>query len=46
MIDVPDKLDEEQRAAVDALSKVFNGDPRARLFPSRTASAAAEAAES
>jgi molecular chaperone DnaJ len=46
VIDVPDKLDEEQRAAVDALSKVFNGDPRARLFPARTDPAPAEAAES
>ena len=27
VIDVPDKLDEEQQAAVDALSKVFNDDP-------------------
>jgi molecular chaperone DnaJ len=33
VIDVPQELDEEQRAAVDALSKVMNGDPRARLFP-------------
>jgi molecular chaperone DnaJ len=31
-IDVPEKLTEEQRAAVDELSKVMNGDPRARLF--------------
>ncbi len=45
VIDVPDKLDEEQQAAVDALSKVFNGDPRARLFPARSGQAAAEAAE-
>ncbi len=45
VIDVPDKLDEEQQAAVDAMSKAFNGDPRARLFPSRT-DAATEAAES
>jgi len=46
VIDVPDKLDEEQQAAVDALSKVLNGDPRARLFPTRTDPAAAETAES
>lgn len=31
-IDVPEKLTDEQRAAVDELSKVMNGDPRARLF--------------
>jgi molecular chaperone DnaJ len=31
-IDVPEKLTEEQRAAVDELSKVMNGDPRVRLF--------------
>jgi molecular chaperone DnaJ len=33
VIDVPDKLNKEQKAAVAALSKVMNGDPRARLFP-------------
>ncbi len=43
VIDVPDKLDEKQQAAVDALSKVLNGDPRARLFPARTEPASAEA---
>jgi molecular chaperone DnaJ len=32
VIDVPDKLTKEQRSAVDALSKVMNGDPRAALF--------------
>ena len=32
MIDVPDTLDEEQQAAVDALSKVLNGNPRAHLI--------------
>ncbi len=31
-IDVPEQLTDEQRAAVDELSKVMNGDPRARLF--------------
>jgi molecular chaperone DnaJ len=31
-IEVPDELSEEQREAVDALSKVMNGNPRARLF--------------
>ncbi|MEA2272104.1 MAG: molecular chaperone DnaJ [Solirubrobacteraceae bacterium] len=32
VIDVPDSLSAEQQAAVDELSKVMNGDPRARLF--------------
>jgi len=32
-IEVPQELDAEQQAAVDALSKTLNGDPRARLFP-------------
>jgi molecular chaperone DnaJ len=32
VIDVPETLDSEQREAVDALSKVMNGNPRARLF--------------
>jgi len=32
VIDVPDKLSSEQQKAVDALSEVMNGDPRARLF--------------
>ena len=32
VIDVPDKLDKQQKAAVDALSAVMNGNPRARLF--------------
>ena len=32
VIDVPDKLSKEQKAAVAALSKVMNGDPRAGLF--------------
>jgi molecular chaperone DnaJ len=31
-IDVPEQLNDEQRAAVEALSKVMNGNPRARLF--------------
>ena len=31
-IDVPDKLDAEQRKAVQELSKVMNGNPRARLY--------------
>jgi molecular chaperone DnaJ len=32
VIDVPASLSKEQREAVDQLSKVMNGDPRARLF--------------
>ena len=44
VIDVPKELDEDQRAAVDALSEVMNGNPRARLFP-QGAPAAAEAAD-
>jgi molecular chaperone DnaJ len=32
VIDVPPKLNKEQRAAVEALSQVMNGDPRAGLF--------------
>jgi len=31
-LDVPEQLSDEQRAAVDELSKVMNGDPRAKLF--------------
>jgi molecular chaperone DnaJ len=46
VIDVPKELDSDQQAAMDALSKVMNGNPRARLFPSRSGSAAAEGAES
>jgi molecular chaperone DnaJ len=32
VIDMPSKLTKEQRAAVDQLSEVMNGDPRAALF--------------
>ena len=32
VLDLPDKLTAEQEAAVDDLAKVFNGNPRARLF--------------
>jgi molecular chaperone DnaJ len=32
LIDVPAKLTPEQQEAVDRLSKVMNGDPRAKLF--------------
>jgi molecular chaperone DnaJ len=34
VLDVPDKLTREQEAAVDELSKVMNGNPRAKLFAS------------
>ena len=44
VIDVPKELDSEQQAAVEALSKVMNGNPRARLFP-QGSPAAAEAGE-
>jgi len=33
-LDLPDTLTAEQEAAVDDLAKVFNGNPRARLFTS------------
>ncbi len=32
VLDVPDELDREQEKAVEQLSKVMNGNPRARLF--------------
>jgi molecular chaperone DnaJ len=32
VIDVPDELTREQEKAVEKLSEVMNGDPRARLF--------------
>jgi molecular chaperone DnaJ len=49
VIDVPRELSSEQRAAVDALSEVMNGDPRAALFahaPQRASSAAGAGASS
>jgi molecular chaperone DnaJ len=42
VIDVPSKLTEEQRDAVEALSRVMNGDPRARLYEQAARSGAAE----
>jgi molecular chaperone DnaJ len=36
VIDVPQELSDEQRAAVDGLSKVMNGNPRAALFSEAT----------
>jgi molecular chaperone DnaJ len=44
VIDVPKDLNEEQRAAVDALSKTMHGDPRGSLF--ENGSAPREAASS
>ena len=45
VIDVPPELTEEQSAAVDELSKVMNGDVRARLFAqARTSSEAGHGA--
>jgi molecular chaperone DnaJ len=35
LIDVPSKLSKEQRAAVDELAQVMNGNPRERLFAGR-----------
>jgi molecular chaperone DnaJ len=37
VLDMPDKLSQEQKQAVDELSKVMNGDPRLKLFAGRTA---------
>jgi molecular chaperone DnaJ len=37
VIDVPDKLNKEQKAAVAALDKVMNGNPRERLFAASAA---------
>jgi molecular chaperone DnaJ len=43
VIDVPASLSSEQEQVVDELSKVMNGDPRAKLFPAGAgASASAE----
>jgi molecular chaperone DnaJ len=38
VIDVPKELSSEQKDAVEALSQVMNGDPRARLFAAGSAS--------
>ncbi|HEX8976846.1 MAG TPA: J domain-containing protein [Solirubrobacteraceae bacterium] len=43
VIDVPASLSPEQSEAVDRLSAVMNGNPRARLFAEDAAAAAAEA---
>ncbi len=44
-IDVPEELTPEQQAVVEELSKVFNGDPRARLFAENAQSDSAKAGE-
>jgi molecular chaperone DnaJ len=41
VLDMPDKLTREQEKAVDELSKVLNGNPRARLFRAAGRKAAA-----
>jgi molecular chaperone DnaJ len=40
VIDVPASLSKEEKVAVDELSKVMNGNPRARLFAARGAAGA------
>ena len=37
VLDVPDRLSDEQKQAVEDLSKVMNGDPRSKLFAGRAA---------
>jgi molecular chaperone DnaJ len=43
VIDVPSSLSPEQTEAVDKLSEVINGDPRAKLFSNASGSGAGEA---
>jgi molecular chaperone DnaJ len=40
LLDVPASLSKEQEQVVDELSKVMNGDPRAKLFPAGTGAGA------
>jgi molecular chaperone DnaJ len=40
VIDVPKELSSDQQSVVEEMSKVFNGDPRAKLFASSRASGA------
>ena len=42
-IDVPEELDAKQQEAVEALSQVMNGNPRARLYGQAPRSAGGEA---
>jgi molecular chaperone DnaJ len=44
VLDVPDSLTREQRAAVEQLSKVMNGNPREKLFAAATATGKSKAA--
>jgi len=37
VLDVPDRLSDEQKQAVEDLSKVMNGNPRSKLFAGRAA---------
>jgi molecular chaperone DnaJ len=45
VLDVPASLSEEQEQAVDELSKVMNGDPRAKLFPAGAGAGPSASAE-
>ncbi|HEY2180707.1 MAG TPA: molecular chaperone DnaJ [Solirubrobacteraceae bacterium] len=45
VIDVPKELSSDQQSAVEEMSKVFNGDPRAKLFAGSRASDAHTASE-
>ena len=45
MIDVPASLSKEQSEAVDKLSQVMNGDPRARLFAASSSTRSASEAK-
>ena len=44
VIDVPKDLSSDQQSAVEQMSKVFNGDPRARLFSASASTRAGDAA--
>jgi molecular chaperone DnaJ len=44
VIDVPKELSDDQRSAVEAMSQVFNGDPRAKLFAGSASTRAAAGA--
>jgi molecular chaperone DnaJ len=45
VIDVPKELSSDQQSVVEEMSKVFNGDPRAKLFASSRASGARTSGE-
>jgi molecular chaperone DnaJ len=44
VLDVPDSLTREQRAAVEQLSKVMNGNPREKLFAAASGARKSKAA--